>query len=161
LSEPVSTHSLDLPRQVSHAPRVPPCSTSSPWRGSPVSTRGRGPPDALTRASARKETKTKRRHSRHLAALGLRATAGRGRCGPREMSRTTDRQKRLCPTSTIRPCGRWRRTHSRSGSRGVPSHSWRSFPSGDCPLSASQWRSTEATGVLLGCRLDPPLVHAG
>jgi len=32
----------------------PPCSTSSPWRGSPVSTRGRGPPEALTHASARK-----------------------------------------------------------------------------------------------------------
>ena len=32
----------------------PPCSTSSPWRGSPVSTPGDGPPEALTRASARR-----------------------------------------------------------------------------------------------------------
>ena len=32
----------------------PPCSTSSPWRGLPVSTRGHGPPDALTHASARR-----------------------------------------------------------------------------------------------------------
>ena len=32
----------------------PPCYTSYPWRGSPVSTPGRGPPEALARASARR-----------------------------------------------------------------------------------------------------------
>jgi len=51
----------------------PPCSTSSPWRGWPVSTPGDGPPEALTRASARKEIKATRKRSHHLAAIGLRA----------------------------------------------------------------------------------------
>jgi hypothetical protein len=51
----------------------PPCSTSSPWRGSPVSTHGRGPPEALPRTSARKAIKAKRRRSHHIAVIGLRA----------------------------------------------------------------------------------------
>jgi hypothetical protein len=42
-------------------------------RGSPVSTRERRPPEALTCASARKEIKAKRGRSHHLVAIGLRA----------------------------------------------------------------------------------------
>jgi len=74
----------------------PPCSTSSPWRGSPVSTRGSGPPEALTRVSARKEIKAKRRRSHHLAALGLGfrirqpVTGDHGRQHPSLASQTPD-----------------------------------------------------------------------
>ena len=38
-----------------------PCSTSSPWRGSPVSTRGRGPPEALARAPVWRHNSSGRR----------------------------------------------------------------------------------------------------
>ena len=38
-----------------------PCSTSSPWRGWPVSTRGRGPPEALARAPVWRHNSSGRR----------------------------------------------------------------------------------------------------
>jgi hypothetical protein len=83
----------------------PPCSTSSPWRGWPVSTRGRGPPEALTRASARKGIKAKRRRSHHIAVIGLRARIRQpatGNHGCRHLS--------LAPQAPDGVCG----THSES-----------------------------------------------
>ena len=88
----------------------PPCFTSSLWRSSPVSTRGRGPPEALTCAPVWRHNSNRR---------GPRLPS----CARNSVSRTPARLRfRLTGTCTIHPRSAARRTdrthcHIRGGTQ--------------------------------------------